>query len=101
MTAPLINLSEAELAIVREILTRLIPDREVRVFGSRVIGRTKKFSDLDLAIMGQDPVPLTTMADLRDAFTESDLPIKVDLVDWATTSDTFRAIIEARHTKLR
>ena len=93
MTAPSINLSEAELAIVREILTRLIPDREVRVFGSRVTGRTKKFSDLDLAIMGQDPVPPATMADLREAFIESDLPIKVDLVDWATTSQTFREVI--------
>ncbi len=101
MTTPSINLSEAELAIVREILTRLIPDREVRAFGSRVTGRTKKFSDLDLAIMGKKPIPLTTMADLRDAFTESDLPFKVDLVDWATTSDTFRSIIENKHCKLR
>jgi len=27
-------------------------------------------------------------------FVESDLPIKVNVVDWATTSETFRRIIE-------
>jgi type I restriction enzyme S subunit len=32
-------------------------------------------------------------ASLRDDFTESDLPFKVDVVDWATTSDSFRRII--------
>jgi len=32
-------------------------------------------------------------ADLRDAFRESDLPFKVDLVEWAATKDAFRHII--------
>jgi type I restriction enzyme S subunit len=31
---------------------------------------------------------------LADAFAESDLPWKVDVVDWATTSESFRKIIE-------
>jgi type I restriction enzyme S subunit len=34
------------------------------------------------------------MADLAEDFTESDLPFKVDLVDWATTSARFRKVIE-------
>jgi predicted nucleotidyltransferase len=96
MTMSQIEINSSELAIVRDILGRLIPKREVRVFGSRVNGRPKKFSDLDLAIMGPEPVPLATMADLRDAFTESDLPYRVDLIDWASTSPDFKNIIEAR-----
>jgi type I restriction enzyme S subunit len=31
---------------------------------------------------------------MAEAFDESDLPYKVDLVDWATTSESFRKIIE-------
>ena len=31
---------------------------------------------------------------LRDAFSESNIPYKVDVVDWATTDPVFRAIIE-------
>ena len=100
MTTPQITITASELAIVQDILQRLIPEREVRAFGSRVGGRKKKFSDLDLAIMGQEPVPPATMTDLKDAFIESDLPFKVDIVDWATTSPTFRNIIEARYSKV-
>jgi len=90
-----------ELAIVRNILERLVPERRVWAFGSRVNGPTKKFSDLDLVILGDDPLPLGRMGDLADAFTESDLPYKVDLVDWATTTPVFRRIIEAGYTTVK
>jgi type I restriction enzyme S subunit len=31
---------------------------------------------------------------LREDFSESDLPWRVDIVDWATTSEAFRRVIE-------
>ena len=69
----------------------------VRAFGSRVTGKVKPFSDLDLAVMGSEPLPASILADLKDAFSESDLPFKVDIVDWAETQDNFRSIIEAAY----
>jgi hypothetical protein len=36
---------------------------------------------------------LAQMADIQTAFEESDLPIRVDVVDWASCSEAFRAII--------
>jgi hypothetical protein len=33
------------------------------------------------------------LADLHDAFVISDLPIQVDVVDWAATSEAFQKII--------
>jgi len=36
------------------------------------------------------------MAEVAEAFSESDLPWKVDLVDWATTSERFRQVIAAQ-----
>lgn len=86
-----------ELAEVRAILSRRVPDREVRAFGSRVEGPAKKFSDLDLAVMGDTPLPSSVLADLEEDFRESDLPFKVDVVDWAATKDHFRRIIERRY----
>ncbi|MSR78164.1 MAG: nucleotidyltransferase domain-containing protein [Candidatus Omnitrophica bacterium] len=59
-----------------------------------VLQKAVKYSDLDLAIMTQTPPPLREMGELKEAFSESDLPIKVDLVDWATTAESFRAIIQ-------
>ena len=41
------------------------------------------------------PDQLATSAAVQEAFSESDLPWKVDIVDWATTSQTFREIINS------
>jgi len=38
---------------------------------------------------------------LADDFSESDLPFKVDIVDWATTGERFRKIIEAERIVLQ
>jgi len=90
----MIQLTPEQKKIVLEILQRHVPDRPVFAFGSRVKGRTKPFSDLDLAIMGDAPLPLNIEGDLREDFSASDLPFRVDLVDWATTSDEFRQVIK-------
>jgi len=79
------------------ILARCVPDREVRAFGSRVAGTAKVFADLDLAILGDAPLSTATLADLQDAFRESDLPFKVDVIDWATTGNPFRRIVEKQY----
>jgi len=85
-----LDLPASDLAIVRAILDRYVADRPVYVFGSRVTGRARRRSDLDLAIGGTEPMTLGLRADLVDAFDESDLPIEVDVVDLATVSETFR-----------
>ena len=92
-----LEIKNAELEIVRAILARHVPDREVRAFGSRVSGPAKKFSDLDLAVMGETPLSSAVLADLEEEFRESDLPFKVDVVDWATTKENFRRIIEREY----
>ena len=43
---------------------------------------------------GGEVFTLAVSAELVDDFTESDLPWRVDVVDWATTSESFRRIIE-------
>jgi hypothetical protein len=91
------NLSPEELATVKAILRSTVPGLEVRAFGSRVCGKPRKTSDLDLALMTSTPLDFARLAELRDAFSESDLPFKVDLVDWAATGEPFRRIIERNY----
>ena len=81
------------LKIVQDILSTHIPDREVWAFGSRETGKATETSDLDLAVIGETPLEFERLAALRDAFSESRLPYKVDVVDWATISETVREII--------
>lgn len=90
---PRIDLSQQDWELVKRILNQLLPGLEVWAFGSRINGKAKRYSDLDLAVISQQPLPLATMAALREAFDESDLPMKVDVVDWATTREPFRKII--------
>jgi type I restriction enzyme S subunit len=89
-----IDITPEERAIVLRILNEIVPDREVRAFGSRVTGKAKPFSDLDLAIMGDEPLPLKTRARLEEAFSESDLPWKVDVLDWSLTEKGFQKAIK-------
>ncbi|WP_293865168.1 nucleotidyltransferase family protein [uncultured Alsobacter sp.] len=93
LAASRLSLRPQDQTVIRAILSAKIPDREVLAFGSRARGRAKPFSDLDLAILGQDALPLPQLAELREAFEDSDLPFRVDLVDWNTIEDAFRAII--------
>jgi len=82
---------------VRGILQKHVPQYEVWAFGSRAKcgwGAAKPYSDLDLAVITDQPLPLKTSANLSDDFSTSDLPWKVDVVDWATTHAPFRRIIE-------
>lgn len=84
-----IDITPKERAIVLRILNEIVPNREVRAFGSRVTGNAKPFSDLDLAIMGVEPLSLETRARLEEAFSESDLPWQVDVLDWALADNDF------------
>ena len=84
-----------QFRIVEEVLSaHLPPGFSVWAFGSRAIGRPKPYSDLDLAIKGDEPLTLSQIADLKDAFSESDLPFKVDVVDWRSASAHMQAVID-------
>jgi predicted nucleotidyltransferase len=101
MSISQLDISSEHLAIVQQILRQLVPSCEVWAFGSRVKGAAKAFSDLDLVIMSQQPLSLALMASLHDAFSESDLPWKVDIVDWSTTSPEFRSVIDQQKVKVQ
>jgi type I restriction enzyme S subunit len=87
--------------IVSDILRRHVPEYEVWAFGSRVTGKAKPYSDLDLAVISDEPLSLRITAGLADDFSESDLPWRVDVLDWATTSEAFRKIIEQNKVVLQ
>lgn len=90
-----VKAAEADLDLVKAILRAHVPEREVWAFGSRARQCAKPYSDLDLVIVGVEPVALDVLAALKEAFAESDLPWKVDVVDWARMGDAFRRIVES------
>ena len=91
---PRIEIQPEHWKIVSEILRRHVPHFDVWAFGSRARFTAKKHSDLDLVVVTDRPLPLSLCAAIMEAFSESDLPYRVDVVDWATTGESFRKIIE-------
>ena len=86
-----------EAKIVRAILLRHLPENtRVYVFGSRSTLGAKPHSDLDLSLEAGEPLPLSTIAALREAFDESSLPWKIDLVDRAMASEAFGKLVDAQ-----
>ena len=92
-----VKVTSDELKLVREILHNLVPEREVWAFGSRVQKNSREYSDLDLVVLGETPLSLAQRADLTEAFDESDLPFRVDLVDWASANENFKKIIREKY----
>jgi len=70
------------------------------VFGSRATGRARRYSDLDLAIDAGRRLTLDEIAGLTEAFSDSDLPYKVDLIDWHDIDDRWRQTIVAERAAL-
>ncbi len=90
----MIDLSPIHRKIVDEILLRQLPaDACVYAFGSRVCGTAKPHSDLDLVIKGTSRIEKRILRELAAAFDDSDLPFRVDIIDWASITENFRAII--------
>lgn len=97
----MIDLTASQLDEVRAILVRHAPDCVVWAFGSRVTGKAKPYSDLDLAIRSRDGLlGFERLAMLREAFAESTLPIRVDVVDWHSLPPSIQGIITQRHESL-
>ncbi|MDE0291586.1 MAG: nucleotidyltransferase domain-containing protein, partial [Candidatus Dadabacteria bacterium] len=79
-----LDISPDDLTTVRKILAEHVPDLEVKAFGSRASWTARQYSDLDLVLMTDEPLDVSRMASLREAFIESNLPYIVDIVDWAS-----------------
>jgi len=90
----MLNLTDKELAIVKAILLEIVPGKEVRVFGSRVTDKIKSYSDLDLVIIGHNKIENKILVRLKEAFVDSMLSFRVDVLDWFCLSPEFKKIIE-------
>lgn len=78
--------------VIRTILS-ILPNATIVVFGSRIRGNAKKYSDLDVAVFQAQPIELQTLSQVSEVFSESDLLYKVDLLDGKSIEPGFLDII--------
>lgn len=84
------------LALLRQLLQQHLPHVEVWAYGSRVNGDGHEASDLDLAVRHPSDLKKETseLWEMKEALMESNLPIRVDIVDWALIPASFQREIE-------
>jgi uncharacterized protein len=75
---------------------------EVWAYGSRVNGKAHEGSDLDLVIRtpSLQKMPIDVYLDLKEKIQESNIPIVVELFDWARLPESFHKNILAQHEVL-
>jgi type I restriction enzyme S subunit len=93
-------ITEEQRRIVKSILTRVVPDADYLAFGSRLGHRHHRYSDLDIAVKAPGEITLEQLSALEEAFAESDLPFRVDIVDLHRAAPEFRQLVEANHVRL-
>ena len=96
----MLDLAEQHLQLLQSLLQQYVPGVTVWAFGSRVNGNAKPHSDLDLVLQTASAIPQQQLFALQDALEESDLPIKVDVLDWQQISPEFQQHILKRYLVL-
>jgi predicted nucleotidyltransferase len=99
---PMLDLPSPYLAALMGLIRSYAPEAEVWAYGSRVTGGAHEASDLDVVL--RNPADLEqrqpNLPELKQAISESSLPILVDVMDWARVPDEFRQEIEKKHVVL-
>ncbi len=87
---------------IRDIIFKFLDPKEynVFVFGSRAAGKAGKFSDYDIGIIGKKSVSSFKKVLIEEALEESNIPYKVDIVDFSLVSPEFKKIALSQTKKM-
>jgi len=93
------KLRDKDRASLLAIFSNLEVPLEVWAYGSRVTGGAHDGSDLDLVVRtpGLHKVPVDVLVDLKKKIQESNIPIVVEVFDWARLPMNFQRGIEEQH----
>ena len=98
-----LDIRPQHLALLRGLLRQHLPNAEVWAYGSRVNRDGHEASDLDLVVRQPADLKLgmAEFWELKEALVESNLPIRVDVVDWAHIPESFHREIERAYVVVR
>lgn len=89
----MLQIEKKHSQIIDQVLDRFDLRHHCIVFGSRIKGKARNLSDLDLCLKGAS-VRRGVIEQIRGALSESELPYAVDVVLYDDCSDEFKEIID-------
>lgn len=87
-----IDLEDKYIEFIKSTISKVLPNVDVYIFGSRVQGTSTKFSDVDIALDGD--FETSNLLRLKAVFQDSTFPYKVDIVDLKSLDENFKNIIK-------
>jgi predicted nucleotidyltransferase len=95
-----VAISDRHLRWLLDAIERYIPAATVWAFGSRVTGSCRPTSDLDLAVHCGKETARNDLPRLNEALIESDLPFRVQLLDYDRLPESMKANIKEKYVVL-
>lgn len=72
------------------VISALMPDVKIYLFGSRARGSNNPKADIDIALDGGKPLPTIDVDEVKSMLRESNIMYSIDIVDMYQVSDTMR-----------
>ncbi len=87
------QISPEDKQFIIDTISQHLPNAKIIAFGSRILGNAVQYSDMDVAIDQGAPVKLLKLSEISEVFSESDLPYKVDIIDYRRVTQEFQGLI--------
>lgn len=87
---------EHDLDKTRKIVLERLKNYRARVylFGSQAAGKARVYSDIAVAVLPFQKLPISMFSEIREDLEESDIVRTVDVVELTETDETFRQRVE-------
>lgn len=86
-------IDEESKAKIITLISALIPEAKIYLFGSRARGTNAKWSDVDIALDAGKELDILRVSEINEIMVATNLPYKVDIVDFYTVSPQMRESI--------
>lgn len=93
--------SQSQISKILKGIRLHLPHARIYAFGSRVAGKARKYSDLDLALDNGDPISLSLVIKIKEALSETDIPMVIDIIDYRSISQDFKTVVDQQKIELK
>ncbi|MBI2623634.1 MAG: nucleotidyltransferase domain-containing protein [Candidatus Liptonbacteria bacterium] len=99
--------ADVHLAVVKAEIARLLKQRfngtdfRCFFFGSRVEGKNRERSDIDVGIMGSRKLTLEELDEVREEMRRINTLLKIDVIDFRQTYQDFRDVALQHSEEIR
>ena len=82
-----------------DLCKKYVPTAEIWAYGSRLTGKAHEASDLDIVLRNREDLTKSTEGwlDLKDAITQSTIPILIDVHSWNLLPSNFHENIKQNY----